>query len=74
MQKLVNFMAVIGFLVSIGTIGVGSWAYMNRATFVQQLVETLCMQLEPLLKESVREIIPEQTILPLTTGPAIKID
>lgn len=73
MQKLINLMAVIGFAVSGATVSVATWGYMNRATFVQQLVETLCMQLEPLLEESIKKTLPEQTILPSTTGPAVPI-
>jgi hypothetical protein len=71
MQKLINLMAVIGFTVSGATVGVATWGYMNRETFVQQLVETLCMQLEPLLQESIKKTLPTQTVLPPTTGPAV---
>lgn len=73
MQKLINVMAVLGFTVSGLTVVGATYAYANRETFVQQLVEALCMQLEPLLEESIKKTLPEQTILPEITGPAVRI-
>ena len=75
MQKLINLMAVIGFTVSGATVGVATWGYMNRETFVQQLVETLCMQLEPLLQESIKKTLPtpptSSVLITRSSSPAI---
>ena len=71
MQKLVNVIALLSGLVSLGVLGGSFYLYKNANVMIEDAREKVIQEVAEALPKIVEEMMPDVPEIPSTTGPAI---
>ena len=71
MQKVVNVIALLSGLVSLGVLGGSFYLYKNVNAIVESAKQEAIQEIAKSLPNIVNEMMPAVPIVPSTTGPAI---
>ena len=71
MQKVVNVIALLSGLVSLGVLGGSFYLYKNVNVIVESAKQEAIQEIAKSLPNIVNEMMPAVPIVPSTTGPAI---
>ena len=71
MQKVVNVIALLSGLVSLGVLGGSFYLYKNVNVIVESAKQEAIREIAKSLPNIVNEMMPAVPIVPSTTGPAI---
>ena len=71
MQKLVNAIALLSGLVSLGVLGGGFYLYKNANVMIEDAREKVVQEIAEALPKIVEEMMPDVPEIPSATGPAI---
>lgn len=68
MQKIINVVALLSGLVSLGVLGGGFYLYKNSEVMIEQARETVVKEISESLPAIIEKMIPEVPEVPKTTG------
>jgi hypothetical protein len=71
MQKLVNVIALLSGLVSLGVLGGSFYLYKNADTLIEDARGKVIEEVKETIPKIVEGLMPDVPELPKTTGPAI---
>ncbi len=71
MQKIINLMAVMSFLVSGATVAGAFYLYKNADVMIEEAREQAIKEIAEAIPKIVEEMMPEVPEIPSTTGGAI---
>ena len=71
MQKVINAVALLSGLVSLGVLGGGIYLYKNADTLIEDARGKVIEEVTETIPKIVEGLLPNVSKLPTTTGPAI---
>ena len=67
-QKIINLLSIISFVVSVSILGVGAYVYVNRDNLINSAKEKIMGQVGEIAGDKIKEMVPTPS-LPSMTGP-----
>ena len=73
MQKVVNVIALLSGLVSLGVLGGSFYLYKNANVMIEDAREQVVKEIAEALPKIVDEMMPAVPVVPQVTGPAVPV-
>ena len=67
-QKIINLLSIISFVVSVSILGVGAYVYINKDNLIDSVKEKIMGQVGEIAGDKIKEMVPTPS-LPSMTGP-----